>query len=289
VEKQARLVDAIRTGERTLRRLLFATDRSAASRAAAPVVAGLALSRRAEVVILHVDDQGQPEEAQRVAAEAAFRLIALAINARPEARSAARGHVPDAIAAAAAAHGSDLVVLGSRGRSDLGGLLLGSVGRQVLVRAPCPVLMVRAGRRTSARRGRVLVAVAGDEDVIDLVRMAAAVAEPDASVLVMHLLAQGDGELEFTMSQQLVLQVVKGLRRCGVRARGRVHAGTRGTADEIAGTALTYGADLIVMGSRRLPALAALLHGSVTHRVAHHSDRPVLICVPRAQTALSEK
>jgi len=61
-----------------------------------------------------------------------------------------------------------------------------------------------------------------------------------------------------------------------------VRTSVRGTAEEIARTALGYGADLVVMGSRRLPARAALLHGSVSHGVVHASDVPVLFAVPGA-------
>jgi nucleotide-binding universal stress UspA family protein len=270
-----------RTTDRRLQRVLFATDRSAASRAALLAVAGLGVGGGTEVVVLHVDDRGQPEEAERLAGEIACGLIALAVNARPEVRRARRGGVAAEIAVAAAEHSSDLVVLGSRGRSDVGGLLLGSVSHEVLERVSCPVLLVRAGRRATGRRRRVLLAVAGDEDLEDLVRTTAAIAEREAQVLVLHLLAQGDGDLQLAMSERLVERAVAGLRRSGVRARGRVRASMRGTAEEIAGTALGYGADLVVMGSRRLPAWAALLRGSVSHGVVHAGDLSVLIGAPR--------
>ena len=37
----------------------------------------------------------------------------------------------------------EMIIMGSRGRSDLKGLLLGSAAHQVLQQAPCPVLVVR--------------------------------------------------------------------------------------------------------------------------------------------------
>ena len=37
----------------------------------------------------------------------------------------------------------EMIIMGSRGRSDLAGLFLGSVAHRVLQQAPCPVLIIR--------------------------------------------------------------------------------------------------------------------------------------------------
>ncbi|BFV60643.1 universal stress protein [Kitasatospora sp. CMC57] len=56
-------------------------------------------------------------------------------------------HIPDEPAAVleAAANRATLLVLGSRGLSSIQGFLVGSVSQEVLGRATCPVVLVRAG------------------------------------------------------------------------------------------------------------------------------------------------
>ncbi|MET9617660.1 universal stress protein [Kitasatospora indigofera] len=70
-------------------------------------------------------------------------------------------HVPDAAPAVLEAAGrtASMLVLGSRGLGPIRGFLIGSVSRQVLGRAGCPVALVRAGRTASA--GRLPVAGGG--------------------------------------------------------------------------------------------------------------------------------
>lgn len=65
------------------------------------------------------------------------------------------------------AEGAEMLVLGSRGLSALTGFLLGAVGQQVLARATCPVVMVRANERSTAERP-------GDEVVVALQNLKAA-------------------------------------------------------------------------------------------------------------------
>ena len=53
------------------------------------------------------------------------------------------GPAADTIVKVAAIDRCDLIIMGTRGRNDLQGLLLGSVTHRVLQTAPCPVLVIR--------------------------------------------------------------------------------------------------------------------------------------------------
>ena len=53
------------------------------------------------------------------------------------------GHVADSIAETASAGKFDVVVMGSRGHSDVVNMVLGSVATRVLARCSVPVLLIR--------------------------------------------------------------------------------------------------------------------------------------------------
>jgi nucleotide-binding universal stress UspA family protein len=149
----------------SLSRVLFATDGSPAAAAAEgllsqwpifaglpihvvsvadlprPMRSGIAPTMIAAVTEGHAEDVATAtEEHRRLADESAGRLRDGGHDADAEVRV---GDAPAEIIAAAEAHGADLVVLGSRGRTGLTRLLLGSVARNVLEGSGASVLVVR--------------------------------------------------------------------------------------------------------------------------------------------------
>lgn len=148
------------------RRILHPTDFSPASRAAFTKAVELARASRAELILAHVLSPVMPmmgseyvsprvldDLTRSTRAEAARQLQILAARAKkPGVRVSTRlveGTPFTAIAKLARSTRSDLVVVGTHGRSGLSKLFLGSVAERVVGTAPCPVLTVRgtAGSR----------------------------------------------------------------------------------------------------------------------------------------------
>ena len=80
------------------------------------------------------------KEAQRAVTVALQHLRSLGLAADGE---VAEGRPDEAIVRAAESAGADLIVLGSRGRTGLTKVLMGSVAERVIGHAACPVLVVK--------------------------------------------------------------------------------------------------------------------------------------------------
>jgi nucleotide-binding universal stress UspA family protein len=116
--------------------VLFATDGSADSWAAARVVARMASLRDADVHVVHVPD-GSGGASRQVHEQL---LLITGAMGRPSGFQDKLGAVPERICQAARACQSSLVVMGRRG---VGGIkALGSVSERVAHRASCSVLLV---------------------------------------------------------------------------------------------------------------------------------------------------
>jgi len=137
-----------------IRRILLATDLSAASAAATSQALDLADDLRADLVILSVIEPvarlpgGLVRRVDQI--RGAREAAAQEIVEQGRGRGASveflvwQGEPAEAIVEAAGSEQVDLVVVGSHGRGSMGRLLIGSVSDHVVRHAPCPVLVVRA-------------------------------------------------------------------------------------------------------------------------------------------------
>ena len=276
------------------KRILLATDGSPESSSAADAAISLALSSSAQVTVIHVWnlevhhrhgywDVEVRNEAEQLVDAVVSRLRAAGVRADRVISRADSKHVAAAVAVAASDFKADLVIVGSRGLSEWQSMFKHSVSHQLLSTLDCPLLVVR-GRPIEADGGarRILLAIAGGDDIPAGVRAAsAAAAAPGSKVLVVHVTqmltaeavayVEPDDEVAATMASTIKL-----LSDAGVAADGVVtHSGP--VAMVVAEIASNWRADLIVTGSSRIGDLASLLLGSVSHDLLHVADRPVLI------------
>jgi nucleotide-binding universal stress UspA family protein len=201
-----------------------------------------------------------------------------------------RGRPAEVLARSAKREGADLLVLGSRGVTEFQPMLLGSVSRQVLMRAPCPVLMVKKPARTFKKvvlgaDGSVesWKAVAWLGRLPETIRPAVIVVTvlpplPLESLRVpAQVLAVGD-QVEGALrreAQKLASRVAGTLRKNGFAAKGIVVAGPPGA--ELSRLATSERADLVVVGSRSGRNPHDYVMGSVADTIVKHAPCSVLV------------
>jgi nucleotide-binding universal stress UspA family protein len=144
-----------------IRSILCPTDFSGNSATALELATAIAHDYSARLTIVHVKAlpvtpsgvmTPEPLEPPEEAAELRRKLDAV----RPNAAGVPFDHVmligdeATEIIGLAESEGYDLIVMGTHGRTGLSRLLMGSVAEQVVRKAPCPVLTVKApaGRPT---------------------------------------------------------------------------------------------------------------------------------------------
>lgn len=275
-------------------RIVLAIDNSQAAEAASNAVKALAQTG-AKVWVMHVWNmevhwkKGKWNlemlgEAQELVGKVVKGLQEAGVEASGEVRRGETNKVAEAIEQVAEEVDADLVVVGARGLSDLESIFQHSVSHGVLAKVRAAVLVVRDWRAADELGPRrVLLAVAGGDDVKSGVRAAsAAVKAMGAELLVVHVaqVLTGMEGLTYVESEEEARATLKAtvelLGEKGVRAEGMVaHALKAGKSlEEIA---VEWKADVVVLGGSRMGDVSSLLLGSVTHQLMHEGKVAVLV------------
>lgn len=256
------------------------TDFSPASAGAFAHALKLALAMKAELHVLHVQDNGRPVAGRDPGVRqtlARWRL--LAPDAPREAVDRDLGllvykdEIRDQDATSGverflARRSADLLVLGSHGREGLDRLVHGSVSEKIAAAADAPVLVVPAGgdgfvdpETGALRLSRILVPVAIDPDpapAIGLLAPLMAGLGLDAAVLDLVHVGPNPPLVKFGVGRRVLpVRSIEG-----------------GIVDAILAAADDAG--LIVMPTKKRDSLLDALRGTNTERVMRQAGRPVL-------------
>ena len=203
----------------------------------------------------------------------------------------ATGIPSEEIHAAAQAEDSDLIIVGTRGKTGLAHVLLGSTAERVIRTAPCPVLAVHMTKDSSTgdhgiRLERMLVPIDFSDCSLDALEYAAVIAQQSkAHLSLLHVPEPVSYGLDFTMGhlaerergkeviEKRLKDLVAAVTSAGIGADYALHAGI--PRDAILEAAKNAAADAIVMGTHGRRGLSHIMAGSVTENVLRTANCPV--------------
>ncbi|HME11625.1 MAG TPA: universal stress protein [Candidatus Acidoferrum sp.] len=295
-------MSSIQTGKRiALKNILFLTDFSDSSAAAAPFASSIA---RAYGSVLHVLHVLMPSPFTYMAPEAAvalmdseedrakeeMRRVEAQFSGLPSETAIERGgSVWPVLSDVLQRQEFDLIVLGTHGRTGMQKLLLGSSAEEVFRRAHVPVLTigpsVHVGAHSGGRFRCVLFATDFNAVSTAAAPYAVSLAQENQSRLVLlHVhrkpkSGKSDRENEQSIAESLhqLHELVPAEAELWCRPEAMVRHGD--AAREILAAADDCRADLIVLGVRgmeRLAAAAARLDRGITYQVVVNARCPVL-------------
>ncbi len=280
----------------TVKNILFATDFSQAADAAAPIAIQIARRYGAKVYGVHVnrfDDYtaaapnawaAMAEAAEKETKEDARRLNEQLQNVEHEV-VIGEGNTWEVISNVIEQKEIDLIVLGTRGRTGLGKVILGSVAEQILRQSPRPVLTVgphvNLWSDEYAKMREILYATDLAIDTPIAAPYAISLAqENQAHLVLLHVIEDpkaGDllespkaVDLKERKLQQLVTE------QAGLWCEPTYIVEQGPAAEKILDVAKRRHTDLIVLGARPAKGLATHLNMGTVHKVVSQATCPVL-------------
>jgi len=198
------------------------------------------------------------------------------------------GEPPEVLIDIARGKKADLIALGTYGRKGLKRLLMGSVTSQVILDAPCDVLVVkRPCNECTGSYQSLLVPYDGSEFSKKALQRAGEMAKADGGqVTVLYVIPRYEEMMEFYRSDSIkkslhaeaekilgeATAIAAGL---GISIRTEVREGH--ASDEIVAAARKFENDLIAMGTYGWKGVNNAIMGSTTNRVIAHATCPILV------------
>ena len=281
------------------RNILYATDFSAAAANAISYVKRIAKHYEANLVALNVhsptvnpmtspETWSALEEAEKAIEQEHREVLLRTFEGIPTEVLLEEGSIQDNLQAAIAKYHTDLVVIGTRGRTGLGKLLLGSVAEEILRNTTCPVLTVGPyadqTRGTDGQIRVILFATDFGSEAHAAAEYAVSLAEEfQARLVFLHVVPRLEPN-DLVMASDLVessktllQKLVPGEATDWCKPEYFVEQGS--PAEKILELARFRESDLIVLGIKPeagVPGAAIHLPISTAHKVVSHAACPVL-------------
>jgi len=198
------------------------------------------------------------------------------------------GEPPEVLIDIAQGKKADLIALGTYGRKGLKRLLMGSVTSQVILNAPCDVLVVkRPCSECTGSYQSLLVPYDGSEFSRKALVRAGEMAKADnGQVTVLYVIPRYEEMMEFyrsdsikkslhTEAEKILGEAKKIADGLGISVRTEVREGH--ASDEIVAASQKLENDLIAMGTYGWKGVNSAIMGSTTNRVISHAACPVLV------------
>ena len=198
------------------------------------------------------------------------------------------GEPPKVLVETAEGNHADLIALGTYGRKGFKRLLMGSVTSQVILNAPCDVLVVKKPcSKCTGSFHSLLVPFDGSESSKKALTRACELSKVDgAEVSVLYVIPRYEEMMEFIKTDaikkslfQAAEKIVEGAKKLaaalGVEIKAVVQEGHAG--DRIVEIADTMQHDLIVVGTHGWSGVNRAIMGSTSERVIAYATCPILV------------